>query len=383
MSSTQDTLTELVDRYLAGESTPEEQTRLNQLLVNQPNALGRLAILSAKLERRLEDVGISPVPYHEIRNAVRARGLGVALPHSEPEQITEKSGSVRGPLLRPRLLGMGSVRQGLWQWLNPIVASVLSALVVLATTLGWYQRSTSSLVTRRYTTHARQRLWVTLPDGSEVLLAPRTTVTVTNRSLDITGEAFFTVAHASAPFVVRTANATARVLGTRFDVRHYPNESESRILVDAGRIAIEASQTHRSHTPAHGVLSARMLAAVTDSGITVTSGIAVQDYISWTQGTVVFSNVPLHDLTVALGHLYGVEIQIPDAALASHLVRMNVSLENDTVPQILDVICTMSGAHYTRRGTTYVLSPGRASVPSSRTAPERRSLPQPELQYGR
>jgi len=265
-----------------------------------------------------------------------------------------------------------------------LLIGALTMLAVFAIGVGIRRNTTQDTVTQHYVTHPRQRRSITLADGSRMLLAPSTTVTINGRTLDVTGEAFFTVSpHSETPFLVRTTNAVVRVLGTRFAVRRYPDESASRIMVDEGRVAVEAVGSHPQRPRTRGVLSAQMAVLVTDSGMTMTSGVAVPEMISWTSGTVVFSGVPLRDVITELRHLYGAEIRIADTALASHTMRMNVSIETDALPQILDLICATSDAHYTRRGTTYVLSPGRVQTPSPRMAPVRRALPQPELQYGR
>src|SRR5690242_13927713 len=107
MTGTHDGFPELLDRYLAGESTPEEHERIDQLLDCQPNALERLASLSAKLGVRLEEIPGRPTPYSQIRDAVRARGVGEPRPSSDsgPGRVVNNTGSVRQRLSGSRVFG--------------------------------------------------------------------------------------------------------------------------------------------------------------------------------------------------------------------------------------------------------------------------------------
>ena len=42
------------------------------------------------------------------------------------------------------------------------------------------------------------------------------------------------------------------------------------------------------------------MALVTDSGITVTSGVSTHNYTSWTHGTLIFDRTPLRDVVAEL-----------------------------------------------------------------------------------
>lgn len=96
---------------------------------------------------------------------------------------------------------------------------------------------------------------VTLPDGSRVELNSGTTLRYprwwragslrrwVGRSVHLDGEAFFAVSSTDVPFQVETQNATARVLGTRFNVRtrRVDGYAETRVVVAEGRVALSAA----------------------------------------------------------------------------------------------------------------------------------------------
>jgi ferric-dicitrate binding protein FerR (iron transport regulator) len=223
-----------------------------------------------------------------------------------------------------------------------------------------------------------------------MMLAPATTVTLTRHdgaeAFAVTGEAYFVVAPQSTrAFVVQTTNARVRVLGTRFAVRQYPTERTSQVVVEDGKVALQTVQDQASGTTPT-ILSAHAVAVVTDSGIALTRGVATRDYISWIEGTLVFKDVSLRDVMAALSRAYDVTILVTDTALANENMTMEVSVPEQSVTRVLDLIGTTTNAHYTIKGRTYLLSPGRNAThlsPPTPGAVKQQSSPQPETQYGK
>jgi hypothetical protein len=98
---------------------------------------------------------------------------------------------------------------------------------------------------------------------------------------------------------------------------------------------------------------------------------------------LVFNRVALGNVVTELGRAYGIEIQVADTTLAKYPMRMDVTVADDPLNQVLDEVCKVTNAHYTRVGNAYVLAPGRSNVQQRRPAPVRRLIPKPESSYGR
>jgi ferric-dicitrate binding protein FerR (iron transport regulator) len=234
-----------------------------------------------------------------------------------------------------------------------------------------------------YRTAPAQQATVRLVDGSTMTLAPATTVRVTPTAVTVAGQAYFDITHRSTQlFVVQTANAEVRVLGTRFVVRQYPGEPVSQVVVADGKVDVAHRTTRLDHQ--RTLLTARMLGRVTDmpgdSGVTVSRDIAVEDYVGWTHGTLVFTSARLHDVVAELGRAYGVEIRVLDSTLASQPLTFVARVRTQPITQVLDFIGRVTEAHSTRvDSTTFMLTPGRAST----TAPHRTLISSQEQQYGR
>jgi ferric-dicitrate binding protein FerR (iron transport regulator) len=126
-----------------------------------------------------------------------------------------------------------------------------------------------------------------------------------------------------------------------------------------------------------------MAAQVTDSGITVTTGVAADAYTSWTRGTLVFDWVALRDMMTEFVRVYNVDIRIVDSTLAMRKMRMEVSVDEQTLPQILDLICEVFDAHYTRDGRRFIIAPGRAVSRAPHLESPRHRFPQLEKIYGK
>ena len=79
---------------------------------------------------------------------------------------------------------------------------------------------------------------ITLEDGTKVWINAASSLeklnfNATERRVKLVGEAFFEVAKDSTrPFFVETAQQTIRVLGTKFNLKSYPNQKETLTLVE-------------------------------------------------------------------------------------------------------------------------------------------------------
>jgi len=211
-------------------------------------------------------------------------------------------------------------------------AFIAAVLVVIAipTMRRTVSRQRSGGTSRVYATHRAQQATVTLDDGSTVMLAPETRIHYTAdrvgiRSVELVGEAFFTVApHVERPFVVHTGSVTTRVLGTTFDIQRYAGDAATLVTVVTGRVA-----TGSHTTPV--ILVAGTMARVTDSSTTVSPVSSPTQVVAWTQGSLVFNEAPVPIVLATLSRWYGYEFHIADTALASKVISGRFRTDQLTV----------------------------------------------------
>jgi len=106
---------------------------------------------------------------------------------------------------------------------------------------GRTQKSNSNVAivnNNNYKTLAGEKRIFILPDKTRVILNAASELVLaadfgkTERSVTLTGEAFFEVSHnKNLPFLVNTNNFQVKVLGTKFNVKAYPHEPNEATLI--------------------------------------------------------------------------------------------------------------------------------------------------------
>jgi len=209
--------------------------------------------------------------------------------------------------------------------------------------------------TRSYATGAGQRATVELVDGSRIVLAPRTTLTITSgsagRTVSLVGEAHFDiVSNTHMPFIVRTGHVTTRVLGTTFEVRRYADDHLGRVLVLSGKVA----------TAGHGTpvtLTAGMMGEFTDSSVVASGALDPATYTDWTRGQLVFRKVPVPVALATLTRWYGYQFRLGDSTLAADSVTAVFTIgETGEMMQRLQHLLSVS---MTFDDSVVTLRPGR------------------------
>lgn len=159
---------------------------------------------------------------------------------------------------------------------------------------------------------------VTLADGTRVWLNALSTLrfpaafTGTERQVELTGEAYFEVAHnADAPFRVKiTPSASGKdsydlaVLGTAFDIKAYPDEALSRITLLEGAVNVSLSSGEGQR------LSPGQQAQVTPGQpIRVAPDADTTAAVAWKNGYFVFHSADLASLLREAARWYDIDVE--------------------------------------------------------------------------
>ena len=123
------------------------------------------------------------------------------------------------------------------------------------------------------------------------------------RVVKLKGEAYFEVAHdASRPFQVITQDQmNITVLGTKFNVRAYPDSENSYVTLNSGSVAVTAAGEMVKVSPNEQLVyneNARRLK---------TRKVDASAYSAWKDGEFIFDSVTLEDLMKDLGRWYDVQ----------------------------------------------------------------------------
>jgi transmembrane sensor len=156
---------------------------------------------------------------------------------------------------------------------------------------------------------------------------------------------------------VTTRHLVARDLGTRFDVRAYPDERASEVVVAEGKVAVGADS---AQPPA--LLGAGQLATVgAGASLRVRSGVDVSRLLAWTEGRLLFRDTPLRDVRRQLERWYDVDLRLASADLGD--LRVTGAFDDEPVTQVLAAVARSLGLVVRESSEGYLL--GRpASAPS-------------------
>jgi ferric-dicitrate binding protein FerR (iron transport regulator) len=206
---------------------------------------------------------------------------------------------------------------------------------------------------------------ITLPDGSQVWLNMYSRLEFdpqqfnsTGRLVKLSGEGFFEVVPAIAtgstgkkiPFIVETGSLRTRVLGTAFNIEAYAQESEVRVSLVHGKIALDDTATDRTTmlSPNNSVRYSKQ------TQTWQVLPVEAANVALWTKGYLVFNEVPLTEAIERIRERYQVTIEY-DPALLQHK-RITASFQHSTWPYVLSNILFVHDLHYIKVGEKIVIS---------------------------
>jgi transmembrane sensor len=183
---------------------------------------------------------------------------------------------------------------------------------------------------------------ILLNDGSIVTLNGNSTLRTSrfgfgkaNRNVFLKGEAEFVVSHlpGATPFFVRTPDSLeVKVLGTKFVV--YAREKGSRVALSEGKVELRASGK-RDGAPI-SMKPGDVISISKEGELAWAHDQPEEIYNAWKHHRFSFDNTPLSEIANQLKEVFGVQIIIPDSALAKRAIGGTFQAESaDKVLHIL------------------------------------------------
>ena len=176
-----------------------------------------------------------------------------------------------------------------------------------------------------------------LPDGSEVTLAPGSSLTYKKkfpRKTQLEGKAFFEVARDEAvPFEITSDGAFVRVLGTKFMVD--AGSSVKEVYVTEGKVLFAKSSDSEGV-----VLTKDMQATLSQSdAYPVIAEEADVNSLAWQRGSFIFDRTPLREVLETLSDYYNVSFVADDLSkqLSGEFYTEDLDLIISLIESALDV----------------------------------------------
>lgn len=254
-----------------------------------------------------------------------------------------------------------------WVISMPALAAAALLAVGLASWMAYRNRSPVPAVASvqgMYGTGVGARDSITLSDGTRVIIGPLSSVTVpadygtTSRTVEVRGDAWFDVVHdAQKPFTVHAGSATIVDVGTKFTVR---SDDPAGVSVSVSEGSISLRQVN---TPVQqGVILKAGDNGVLNNGgqVIARRGAATDDDIAWLKGRLVFREAPISEIVSSMRKWYGIELKVPDRALASR--HITASFAGESPERVLEVIRLALGADIERHGDTAVVRSAKGTM---------------------
>jgi transmembrane sensor len=212
---------------------------------------------------------------------------------------------------------------------------------------------------------------ITLPDGSNVWLNAGTTLTYNQdygqkeRRLYLAGEAYFDVARDRLhPFYVQTSAIVIKALGTRFNVKAYPDEKTISATLEEGKIDISLTgktgnnksvtlkpnekivyykEEQESETITENIddkarqdVRTEKKRSVKFEDANIITNVQTNLYTSWKDSRWIIESEPLSTFAPLLERRYNLQIVFCDQELKQY--KFTGIIENETVDQIFNAM---------------------------------------------
>jgi len=201
-----------------------------------------------------------------------------------------------------------------------------------------------------------KRSTVTLSDGTKVWLNSGSTLIFppafqgNSREVELIGEAFFDVTHKKEkPFFVKTATFEMKVYGTKFDIQSYSQDNASSVVLVEGKVSMRS----KNQMDKEVFLAPSQRASIVDGSnkIQIDNIENVEEYTSWTEGYLSFSDKDLSYILKQISRYYNVNI---DVASTKDVDKIFGKLDlKDDLEKVLDGVSFISNTKYKKIGDRY------------------------------
>jgi len=198
-----------------------------------------------------------------------------------------------------------------------------------------------------------QRVNLTLSDGTKVALNSDTKFKYpshfakNSRNVELCGEAYFKVAHnAYKPFIVSSCLIHVKVLGTKFNMKTYPDE-KAVVTLNEGRVEVESANKEDKLT-----LHPNEEVSYSESeGMKPVCVNALNSYISnsWVKGESIYIDKTLSEICQGLERKYNVNIIIADSDLAKDVFTCHFK-ETASINEVMKLLKETRRMNYSFNG---------------------------------
>lgn len=201
-----------------------------------------------------------------------------------------------------------------------------------------------------------QRASVTLPDGTKVWLNSHTEIKygsdygIKERAIHLSGEAYFEVAKDKTHrFVVKVGEMEVEALGTSFNVKAYEEDEELTATLFTGSIRATVGDKFFILSPNQHVLFNRESRELS-VGKSFNSSYARM----WRNNELAFEGETLGDIAILINRIYNVQVAFKSEEIKQY--RFSGVIKNNSLDNIIEIISLTAPIIYESHGDTIILS---------------------------
>lgn len=194
---------------------------------------------------------------------------------------------------------------------------------------------------------------VRLSDGTLVWLNAAsalkypTAFTGSDRTVELTGEAYFEVApDQHQPFFVRHNGLLVTVLGTHFDVDAYPDEPTARVTLLEGAVNVSNGTAVKKLHPGQQVL-------LYGATIAINEDADAEQVIAWKNGRFQFDGATIESVMRELSRWYDVDVEYAGEKPIGHFIG-EIS-RTDDIFEVLRMLSQTRSVHFKIEGKTIIV----------------------------
>lgn len=193
-----------------------------------------------------------------------------------------------------------------------------------------------------------------LADGSKVWLNAGSTLKYptafagNERKVEVTGEAYFEVAHnAAMPFIVSKGETDVRVLGTHFNVSAYDDEKSLDVTLLEGSVKV-------SNGNQNVLISPGEQADIHDSRLTIQNNVDVEEVMAWKNGLFSYKGADVETIMRQVSRWYNVDVVFEEPVTEKFYAQVS---RNTNVSKLLKMLEATRAVHFSINGKTITVRP--------------------------
>jgi transmembrane sensor len=262
---------------------------------------------------------------------------------------------------QPNISSSGRVRRIVPRKMISIAASlaiIVASAITLNTLLKRTKDSDLQVKYSEISTELGQLSDVALPEGSLVFLNSSSTFirplgfSEHQRVVQLSGEAYFEITpDANRPFIIHSNQLITEVLGTKFNVKAYPEEDIISVSVVEGTVRVKRKNLQSEEWVVIEAGEEYLLDHATLKE--EVKGFSIDKVLGWREGKFVFESSPLERVLPMLSRKFDVEFVVENEQL--NQCKLTAEFQNESLQTILDVISFANDIQYEYLGRKIIL----------------------------